>query len=272
MCFAHSLFMTGTLESHNQIALVHCSFLQQIYELLEHNEFLTSQSQRIREFYSFMTKEYPYLAFTFKGRIKSIIRAEEKFNRYIVDFICEYYKRYGHFPDVPEIKKCLSCFRDLIAYRIVISMPKCHLKDGQDKTQEELKVLYEIANQLPYFLEKRQFSIIKANLEGRACSNLLNADLHEIYRDYVNKPSAFGYQSLHLTLHDNLARCYIEVQLRTKEMDDNAEIGKANHLGYEKSQSQQEARNIELPQGECIYPAFKTNKMVKRKNILSFMC
>ena len=28
------------------------------------------------------------------------------------------------------------------------------------KLNEELKVLYEIANQLPYFLEKRQFSII----------------------------------------------------------------------------------------------------------------
>lgn len=243
----------SALESHNQIDLVHCSFLQQIYELLEHNEFLTSQSQRIREFYSFMTKEYPYLAFTFKGRIKSIIRAEEKFNRYIVDFIYEYYKKYGHFPDVPEIKKRLSCFRDLIAYRIVISMPKCHLKNGQDKTEEELKVLYEIANQLPYFLEKRQFSIIKANLEGRTCSKLLKEDLHEIYRDYVNKPSDFGYQSLHLTLHDNLARCYIEVQLRTKEMDDNAEIGKANHSGYEKSQAQQETRHVEIPQGECIY-------------------
>ncbi len=36
-------------------------------ELLEHNDFLTAQSQKIREFYKYMAREYPYLSFTFKG-------------------------------------------------------------------------------------------------------------------------------------------------------------------------------------------------------------
>ena len=67
-------------KTKNEIDLIHCNFLIQIRELLEHNEFLTTQSQQIREFYKYMTKEYPYLAFTVKGRIKSLIRAEEKFN------------------------------------------------------------------------------------------------------------------------------------------------------------------------------------------------
>ena len=66
-------------ETHNQIELMHCNFLLQIAELLQHNDFLTSQSQRIREFYKLMADEYPFLAFTFKGRIKSLIRAEAKF-------------------------------------------------------------------------------------------------------------------------------------------------------------------------------------------------
>ena len=35
------------------------------------------------------------MAFTFKGRIKSLIRAEEKFNGYIVEFIYDYYEEYG---------------------------------------------------------------------------------------------------------------------------------------------------------------------------------
>ena len=39
-------------------------FLLQITELLEHNDFLTAQSQKIREFYKYMAKEYPFLAFT----------------------------------------------------------------------------------------------------------------------------------------------------------------------------------------------------------------
>ena len=38
-------------ETHNEIDLVHSNFLIQILELLEHNDFLTAQSQKIREFY-----------------------------------------------------------------------------------------------------------------------------------------------------------------------------------------------------------------------------
>ena len=42
----------------------------------------------------------------------------------------------------------------------------------------------------------------------------------------------------HCTLHSMITvqRSYIEVQIRTKQMDDIAEIGPANHLGYEKKQ------------------------------------
>lgn len=47
----------------NEIDLVHCSFLNQIKDMLEHNDFLTAQSQKIREFYMYMAKEYPFLAF-----------------------------------------------------------------------------------------------------------------------------------------------------------------------------------------------------------------
>ena len=75
------------IENHNTIDLAHSNFLIQIIELLEHTDFLTSQSNRIKEFYLYMTQKYPFLAFTFKGRIKSLIRAEEKFNGYILEYI-----------------------------------------------------------------------------------------------------------------------------------------------------------------------------------------
>ncbi len=243
----------SALSTHNQIDLIHGQFWERIYELLEHNEFLTSQSQRIREFYKYMVKAYPYLAFTFKGRIKSIIRAEEKFNRYVADYIYDYYRENHEFPEVQKIKEQLSCFRDLIAYRIVISIPKCHLKPGQSAGEEEIKLLYEIANQLPEFLEKLGFTVIKANQEGTPCSELLCPNLHEVYRDYVFHPTDSGYQSIHLTLFDNEARCYIEVQLRTKEMDDTAEIGASNHSGYEKAQEMQQSKRAEIPKGKCVY-------------------
>ncbi len=243
----------NALSTHNQIDLVHCNFLRSIYELLEHNEFLTSQSQRIREFYKYMVKEYPYLAFTFKGRIKSIIRAEEKFNRYVADYIYEYYMSNNTFPETRKIKERLECFRDLIAYRIVISIPKCHLKEGQIGEIEEIKLLYEIANKMPSFLEGQEFTCIEANPEGRPSSDMLDKKLWPVYRDYVYKPTSSGYKSLHLTLYDNQARCYTEVQLRNKGMDDIAEIGESNHLGYEKSQAQQKSRRAEIPIGGCLY-------------------
>ena len=49
--------------NHNEIDLVHSNFLIHIQEMLEHNDFLTAQSQKIREFYRYMAKEYPFLAF-----------------------------------------------------------------------------------------------------------------------------------------------------------------------------------------------------------------
>ena len=95
----------------NEIDMIHCDFLQSIIDLLEHNEFLTAQSQKIREFYMYMARQYPWLAFTFKGRIKSLIRAEEKFNGYIVKDIYKYYVANGTYPPVEELRKRLETYR-----------------------------------------------------------------------------------------------------------------------------------------------------------------
>lgn len=54
-------------KTNNEIDLIHANFLIQIRELLEHNDFLTAQSQKIREFYIHMATEYPLLAFNFKA-------------------------------------------------------------------------------------------------------------------------------------------------------------------------------------------------------------
>ena len=45
----------------------------------------------------------------------------------------------------------------------------------------------------------------------------------------------------------------MEVQLRTKTMDDIAEIGPANHLGYEKNRKVKEPEEMQFQKGECIY-------------------
>lgn len=237
----------------NEIDVIHCDFLQGIIDLLEHNEFLTAQSQKIREFYMYMAKEYPWLAFTFRGRIKSLIRAEEKFNGYIVKDIYKYYVAHGVYPPAEELRKRLVKFRDLIAYRIVISMPKCHVGEGRDRQQEELKCLYEIANILPGFLEERGFTPQPTGGVKRSNSPLLSEENKEYFRDYISNENVSEYQSLHITFYDNSAGCYVEVQIRTKDMDDTAEIGIANHAGYEKRQERERARRHRIPKGECVW-------------------
>ena len=239
--------------THNEIDLVHSNCLLQVQEMLEHNDFLTSQSQKIREFYKYMAKEFPFLAFTFRGRLKSLIRTEEKFNGYIVEYIYNYYEEHGTYPAVADLKEKLSCFRDIIAYRIVIALPKCHLRPGQNLEEEEMKYLYQIANALPGFLEERGFTAEPAKGVRESKSDLQDGEVKPYYRDFISNPTMYGYQSLHITFYDNTSRSYMEVQLRTKKMDDIAEIGPANHLGYEKRQEHERARRDAVPKGECIY-------------------
>ena len=81
----------------------------------------------------------------------------------------------------------------------------------------------------------------------------MDEEVRPYYRDYVCGNSSDDYQSLHITFYDNCSRSYVEVQLRTKHMDDIAEIGVANHLSYEKRQEGERARRDVIPVGECLY-------------------
>lgn len=241
----------SAIKTGNVIDLAHGNCLLQMIELLEHNDFLAGQSQKIREFYKFLADKYPFLAFTFKGRIKSLIRLEEKINGNIVEFIYDHYTKTGTFPPESEIRDQITKIRDLIAYRIVIALPVCHLKPEDNRQEKELAFLYEIANALPDFLEAHGFD---PEFSGRNDnSQRIDERLRKYYRDYIENPNAFGYQSLHISFFDNVSRSNIEVQLRTKEMDDVAEIGPANHLGYEERQEKERARRKEIPMGENIF-------------------
>ena len=62
----------------------------------------------------------------------------------------------------------------------------------------------------------------------------------------------------------------MEVQLRTKAMDDNAEIGPANHLGYEKRQENERARRDVIPVGECRCFDEAYERGMRRQEIIVF--
>lgn len=132
-------------------------------------------------------------------------------------------------------------------------MPRCHLKNHENREVEELKHLYQIANVLPQFLEERGFTAEPTGGVLKSSSPLLEEAAKPYYRDYITSENEDDYKSLHITFYDNSARCYVEMQLRTKQMDDIAEIGSANHINYEKKQEASRARRDTIPEGECIY-------------------
>ena len=249
-CYSQDLKNSAT-ETGNDIDLAHSNCLIHMIDLLEHNDFLTGQSQQLREFYKYLADKYPFLAFTFKGRIKSLIRLEEKINGNIVEYIYNYHRQNNAYPSEAEIKEQIDRIKDLIAYRIIISLPQCHLKPGDDRTERELGYLYEIANALPEFLKERGFIPEVSGID--TFSNTIDESNRKYYRDYIENPKEFGYKSLHISFFDITSQSDIEVQIRTKEMDDNAEIGPANHLGYEKLQEAERARRDEIPYGENVF-------------------
>ena len=251
----------SAIETGNAVDMAHGNYLLEVIQLLEHNDFLTAQSQKIREFYKYMADKYPFLAFTFKGRIKSIIRLEEKINGYIVEFIYDYYLEHGKYPSESAIKERLGRIKDLIAYRIVISLPMCNVKEGEDYRERELEYLYEIAEALPAFLEVRGFNTEVSGLEE--FSSIISEKNRPYYRDYVEKPTLTGYKSLHISFYDTASRSNIEVQLRTKDMDDYAEIGPANHSIYEKRQQKERVRREKIPVGENRFFDDAYERMIK---------
>ena len=119
-----------------------------------------------------------------------------------------------------------------------------------DQCEEETKYLYQIANQLIKFMEERGFIPELAPNQNKKSDFLLD-EVKPYYRDYISNLNPSGYQALHITFFDTVANSYVEVQLRTKQMDDLAEIGKANHISYEKLQEQLRARRNLIPLDLC---------------------
>ena len=113
------------------------------------------------------------------------------------------------------------------------------MKNEAEWEKEEIEYLYQIANVLPGFLEAQGFSAESARGVLESKSEQLHDNVRPYYRDYISNHIESGYQSLHITFYDNSSRSYMEVQLRTKTMDDIAEIGAANHKAYEKKQEQE---------------------------------
>lgn len=244
-------------QSRNMIDIEHSNLLLRYSTYLARNDFLDSVSDDMTQFRKQVVDKYSDITLTICGRIKSIVRLEEKFNGYIIEFCSNYYHKYKTFPSDEEMSKYLQRFRDLIAYRIVVSVPEQCLK-GRDKDKVEIDYLYKIANSLPLFFTKRGYSIEYApSVVGVSTTRKKSKLLQEnrmYFKDYIVQPKENGYQSLHIALIDNHSHfANIEIQLRTFEMDCFAELDeKVNHSAYESAQNDTRMNN-HLPFGICSY-------------------
>lgn len=75
------------------------------------------------------------------------------------------------------------------------------------------------------------------NREEELCRRIYDivADKHHVHpdrvRDWLSTPKANGYRALHITVENDEGR-WIEVQIRSRKMDDIAELGYAAHWKY----------------------------------------
>ncbi len=113
------------------------------------------------------------------------------------------------------------------------------------------KHLFSISNKmraknlkLDQLMDLRAFRILVAT--ESQCYNVLGL-LHDHFRpmdsefdDYITRPKANGYQSLHTVLLDSKGRPF-EVQIRTHDMHHRAELGVAAHWKYKEAGASQAA-------------------------------
>lgn len=113
--------------------------------------------------------------------------------------------------------------------------------ESESEYLEEVAIEKEMRRErMAAFEEKRRRYLNLMHREKTACWKTYSL-ITNIYppnpkrlRDWISTPKASGYESLHTTVLGPENR-YVEVQIRTKRMDDHAEKGSAAHWRYKES-------------------------------------
>jgi len=194
------------------------------------------------------------IEYEIKSRTKSISSIKKKMDKQGVDID----KIYDLFAIRIILTKAISendyrIIEDFHNYLIEKGDPRITRKNKKEKTfedesneteseyREELNTQIELhQNELNTFEEKLKRYLDLMHDEKTACWRAYSF-ITNIYppnpkrlRDWISAPKASGYESLHTTVLGPENR-YVEVQIRTKRMDDNAEKGSAAHWRYKES-------------------------------------
>jgi GTP pyrophosphokinase len=95
-------------------------------------------------------------------------------------------------------------------------------------------------------------------------TNLYEPKLSHL-RDWVSYPRETGYEALHITVMSNEGQ-WVEVQIRAKRMDDNAEHGKAAHWKYKSSSLGKEFEKMDKKWLEKARRFLSTHRVDKQQN------
>ena len=246
----------------NMVDIEHANELKKYSMYLTSNEFLNYINADMEKFVNEIAWKYPRVTFILKGRIKSMVRFEEKFLGYVIDSCNTFYKNRKRVPTDEETANYLQRYKDIVAYRVVVSIPRKNLKPGEDKTEEEIKILYDIANSLPLFFRIQGYEIEKAskmvNQSSKPDKKMLRFtsgltdNNRSFFKDYIMYKKRNGYQSLHATIVATGHPGEVEIQLRTFDMDVLSETDEnVNHLQYEKEQEKNRTADSGIPAGLC---------------------
>lgn len=149
-----------------------------------------------------------YKEFFKEDLLNEFILLKENFPN--VDFYCrgriKSYESYRNKVDEKLSANCSGNVYDAYAKKYVI-----RAVDGKDDEQTLIKMCYEFGKFLTAY--KHSYRELKAKR-----------------KDYIDNPKESSYQSLHITkAHKQIDDLFIETQIKTSAMEDNAKFGEASH-------------------------------------------
>jgi len=147
------------------------------------------------------------------SKIKSSKRQREKFIKEIIDPVADELKIYDIIPHVYGRSKSYSSIYGKMMSR--------------DKSFEEIYDLYAIR----IIVEKIEQCYLALGIV-----HSIYKPIQERFKDFIANPKSNGYQSVHTTVVGRKGQL-VEIQIRTTDMEETAEIGVAAHWVYKDGKS-----------------------------------
>lgn len=184
------------------------------YEVLTNPELHSFLRQDAEDLHFSLKTRFPMVEFNFKGRIKPWISYHNKVIHYL------------------DHNKALDDLNDLIAYRIIIGSEYFNAGQLAQKCYEVLRevIVYYILKgyQLCYADPLSDVLAEDSPLRKHLIipkGEFIPAEWINSVKNYIQKPKASGYRSLHIVLRHPSTGTTMEIQIRSDEMHRIAEEG-----------------------------------------------